>query len=314
MPGKPEGKNPLLAVIIPLRNGLFHLKYSLQTLKASWYSHFFCVIVDDGSSDGSIDFVKREFPELNLLFNCKRKGFAGAVNTGIGYALERGADFVAVSNTDIKVPPQWMDSALRVFRSEEGCGLVGFTEVPRQKEELFEEDRNADLVYREAEGVPGCLFVCPAEVFRGVGLLDEGYFMYGEDNDFFARLRRAGYRIFQTNVPVWHYNEGSGKSAKFVNAWLTYRNAVRYVLKNEGTLRIVRMLGALLYYGCNPFPMDPTGNPSLGRLRRYNAFVNLLLLLSACGWNLFHLPGTLRLRVRDRKSAIQSRICRLRRG
>ncbi len=313
MPGKPEKKNPLLAVIIPNKNGLFHLKYSLQTLTASSYPRFFCAVVDDGSSDGSVDFVKKEFPELHLLPNCRSKGFAGAVNTGIGYAMERGAEYIAVSNTDVRVPPQWIDSALRVFKNEECCGLVGFTEIPGKKEELFEENVKADLVYSEAEGVPGCLFVCRAEVFGRVGLFDEEYFMYGEDNDFFSRLRRTGYRIIQTNVPVWHYNEGSGKSAKFLNAWLTYRNAVRYALKNEGARRIVRMFGALLYYGCNPLPMDPTGNPSLGRLRRYNVFVNLLLFLSACRWNLFHLPGTLRLRVRDRKSAVSSHIHRLRR-
>jgi GT2 family glycosyltransferase len=287
-----------VAVVIPNKNGLFHLKYSLPALTGSSYSRFLCVLVDDRSTDGSPDFARRDFPQIHIIPSKGKKGFAGSVNTGIGYALTRHVDYIAIANTDIKVPPGWIDSALTVFEREKNAGLVGFTEVSKEREELLDEPREVEARYTEVKGVPGCLFICPACTFRDVGLFDEDYFMYGEDNDFFARLIRADYKILQTNVPVWHYNEGSGQSTKFVNAWLTYRNGIRYALKNENAGKVIRMCTALLYYGCNPLPMDQSRNPSLKRLRRYNVVVNLLLFLSACGWNLLYLPRTLRLRAR----------------
>ena len=295
--------NPLVAVVIPNKNGLFHLKYSLPVLTGSSYPRFFCVLVDDRSTDGSPDFARRDFPQLHVIPNNRKKGFAGSANTGISYALVRHADYIAISNTDVKIPPQWMDSALKIFKREENAGLVGFTEISKEREELFNENMDVEPVFTEVKGVPGCFFICPACVFGDVGLLDEEYFMYGEDNDFFARLIKAGYRILQTSVPVWHYNEGSGQSTKFANAWLTYRNGIRYALKNENASKVIRMCAALLYYGCNPLPVDQARSPSLKRLRRYNVFVNLLLFISACGWNLFHLPRTLRLRARARGTA-----------
>ena len=289
---------PLVAVVIPNRNGLFHLRYSLPALTASSYPRFFCVLVDDGSTDGSVDFVKSQFSQLHVLFNGRGRGFAGSANTGIGYALTRHADYIAISNTDIKVGPGWIKSVLQVFRREESVGLVGFTEIPRDKEEVFEKNMDVNPEYAAVSGVPGCLFVCRTSVFMEVGLFDEEYFMYGEDNDFFARLIKSGYGIVQTNIPVWHFNEGSGQSAGLINSWLTYRNAIRYALKNENALKAVRMCAALLYYGCAPLRFDRTGNPSLARIRRYNIFANLLLFVSACGWNLLYLPRTLRLRFR----------------
>jgi GT2 family glycosyltransferase len=294
--------HPYVGVVIPNKNGLFHLKNSLPALARSSYSRLLCVLVDDRSTDGSLDFAKRDFPQIHIIPSKGKKGFAGSVNTGIGYALTRHVDYIAIANTDIKVPPGWIDSALTVFEREKNAGLVGFTEMSKEREELLNEHREVEAVYTEVKGVPGCLFICPARVFRDVGLFDEDYFMYGEDNDFFARLIRAGYRILQTDVPVWHYNEGSGQSTKFANAWLTYRNGIRYALKNENTGKVVRQCAALLYYGCNPLPMDQTRSPSLKRLRRYNVFVNLLLFVSACGWNLFSLPRTLRLRACTRRT------------
>jgi GT2 family glycosyltransferase len=305
--GRGQENNPLVAVVIPNKNGLFHLKYSLPVLTGSSYPGFFCVLVDDRSTDGSPDFARCDFPQIHVIPSKGKKGFAGSVNTGIMYALTRHVDYIAIANTDIKVSPGWIDSALTVFGREENAGLVGFTEISKEREEVFDEHKELEPVYTEAKGVPGCLFICPACVFRDVGLFDEDYFMYGEDNDFFARLIRAGYKILQTNVPVWHFNEGSGQSTKFVNAWLTYRNGIRYALKNEGAENVIRICAALLYYGCNPLPVDRTRNPSLKRLRRHNVFVNLLLFVSSCGWNLFYLPRTLRLRARTRGTFSPSR-------
>ncbi|OGL47143.1 MAG: hypothetical protein A2W05_03575 [Candidatus Schekmanbacteria bacterium RBG_16_38_10] len=138
--------------------------------------------------------------------------------------------------------------------------------------------------------------MCSSTVFRNVGLLDEAYIAYGEFNDFCSRVIRAGYVILETNIPVWHYSEGSSQKIKFMTTWLEYRNAIRFVIKNEGLTGIFRMVLALLYHGCNPFLTRKPDDPVLKRLRRYNIFVTFGLIIGSFCWNVLNIIPTLKAR------------------
>lgn len=281
---------PKVCVIIPNKNGLSHLVYSLSSLMDTRYANYHCILVDNYSTDDSISFVKNNYKTIQILENKKDKGFASTVNVGIKYALEQGAEYIAIYNSDIKVLPQWITVAIDIFNNREKVGLVGYTEITREREELFYNIKSSKVEYKEVKSLSGCLFICPAQVFQGIGLFDEEYFMYGEDNDFFHRLRSAGYVLVQTNIPVWHYSEGSSNNRKFYITWLAYRNALRYSLKNEDPIRIFRMLLALLNQGCNPFLPRNINNTVFKRMRRYNIAVNFTLIVASCCWNLFYLP------------------------
>jgi GT2 family glycosyltransferase len=125
--------------------------------------------------------------------------------------------------------------------------------------------------------------------------------MYGEDNDFFCRLRKGGYKIIKTNVPVWHYGEGSGTNRKLSNTWLTYRNAIRFSLKNENIFGIFCRFFSILNQGCNPFRLRELSDPFYRRIRRYNIFINSILIMCSCSWNMVFLPKTVLMRIRDHK-------------
>lgn len=286
--------NASVFIIIPNWNGLKHLTYSLQSLAGTTYPNYQAVLVDDGSTDGSIDFVKSNYPFIKIIKNKINKGFAGAVNEGIKYALDNGADYVAVFNSDIRVIPGWIEPAIDILLKKTDSGLVGYTEIPPEREELFygrvDVQRNAEN--KEVKGLRGCLFICPTEVFRNIGLLDEDYYMYGEDNDFFLRLQWAGYKMQQLNIPVWHFSEGS-RIGKLSATWLIYRNSIRYAIKNENLIRLFRMVLALMYHGCNPFMTRNTDDPVLKRMRRYNIFTSFILIVSSIFWNIIHIKQTL---------------------
>ena len=145
--------------------------------------------MDDCSTDGSIDFVERNYPSVKVIKNDINKGFAGAVNSGIRCAIDQGADYIAICNSDIQVLPEWIDLGIDIFHKQPKVGLVGYTEIPKEKEELFygAKDLEGEVEYNEVKGLPGCLYLCPSRVFKHIGLFDEEYYMYGEDNDFFYK-------------------------------------------------------------------------------------------------------------------------------
>jgi GT2 family glycosyltransferase len=255
-------------------------------------------VVDDGSADDSLQYVASEHREITILKSRGKRGFAGSVNTGIQYALSSGAEFIAVANNDIQVVPAWLDWTVPILLESKSVGLVGFTEVNREREKLFFENQvNANTVEaRAVKGLAGCLYVCAAAAFGRVGLFDEDYFMYGEDGDLFLRLIAAGYRLLETNIPVWHFGEGSSQHRRLQTTWLAYRNAVRVSVKNEGPLGVIRVVASLANQGCNPFLARSKDLPSLRRLRRYNPIVNGLLLVGSCIWNCWQYPSTRRAR------------------
>ncbi|MFC1578374.1 glycosyltransferase, partial [Thermodesulfobacteriota bacterium] len=241
--------------------------------------------------------VSTQYPDVKIVRNKRPNGFAGAVNSGILLALEHGADFIAVCNNDIKVLPAWVSLTIALLRKDEKVGLVGFDEVLKEAEYFFYDWNPEDGVSSKSVArLPGCLYICSAEAIRRIGLFDEVYFMYGEDNDYFARMIRAGYTLLQTNVPVWHFGEGSSGKNSFKTSWLAYRNALRYAIKNEPPGGIIRMLLSIINQGCNPLFSKRFNDPNHNRLRRYNIAVNLGLFLGSCLWNLLNVVSTLRAR------------------
>lgn len=297
MTSEGEKKKPLVYLVVPNKNGMAHLSYAMPALFGTEYSNFKAVVIDNRSSDGSVAYLADNYPDAEVLVNERDLGFAGSVNRGVLHALSRGADYVAIYSNDIKVVPRWLDLSLEVFAAHPEAGVAGYIEVPKEKEGPFLEYKGETAGSRPAAALPGCLLLCSAEVFTRAGLMDEGYFMYGEDNDFFARIKASGLALLQTDIPVWHYGEGSAAKKRLFPVWMSYRNAVRSALKNHGLYGAARMTVALFYHGCLPhFERDIT-DPSLKRMRRYNPLVNLALLAGSLGWNALNFTSTLNARL-----------------
>ncbi len=294
-----ENSSPPVYVIIPNKNGKVHLSYSLPSLFSTNYDNYHVVLVDDDSNDDSLEYVASNFRKVTILKSIGKRGFAGTVNTGIKHALSSGAAYIAIFNSDIKVLSEWLNMVLPIFAREQNVGLVGFTEITKEREELFYNFTVAGTTvnYNNVRNLAGCLYLCTDAAFKKIGLFDEDYFMYGEDNDFFFRLKSAGFKLLETHVPVWHYGEGSSHDNKLLITWLAYRNALRFAIKNENLFRVFRMILSLTNQGCNPFIRKPADHPVFKRMRRYNPVFNICLLLGSCTWNLWHLGSTIKSRV-----------------
>ena len=299
---------PLVSVVILNWNGLRHLQYCLPSVLATDYPNCQVIVVDNASIDGSCAYVQSSFPGVVLLRNAKNLGWSGGNNVGIRHALAGDARYIVLLNNDMKVHPRWLAAAVAAAaESNPRAGVIGFQVFGEYGKEPIERFEQACRDWTPGQPQPtthvgGCAMFMPADVFRAIGLIDEAYFAYGEEDDLEARTRRASFALMRVNVPLWHYSEGSSVRIRWKASILTMRNRIRFLIKNESLGTILRQVALVVHISCNPFAHTSQGFAYHRRLRPSNVLVNAGLLAYALGWNLVHLPQTLAARRRDNET------------
>lgn len=304
---------PCIYLIMLNWNGKQHLEYSIPSVLGTDYPNYQLVVVDNSSKDGSATFVEKNYPQVKLIVNRRNLGWAGGNNVGIEYALERGAEWLVLINNDILIDPRWLRDAVKAAQSDAEIGLVGFDVfgeyVKSPREEFYAAQKEYEhLAFRDTDVIVGCALMVRKDVFRQIGLIDEVYFIYGEEDDFEFRARSAGYRMIRTNVPLWHYSEGWAGTMPLRSAYLSMRNWLRLYIKtkNYGIWDVLLWTKFVFYLSCWPFRKINRNNATERRARPSNIFVNFWILLVAVGWNLLHFRQTLRIRELDRQKIRQA--------
>ena len=189
------------------------------------------IVVDNGSADGSVEMVEKEFPNVRLIKNKKNLGFARANNQGIKIA--RG-EYVLLLNSDTKIVDNALVKMVKFAKSDKKIGIVGpkllnpdstpqpstapFYTLPVTLISLFGGDRFLRQSYkdiRKVDWVSGACFLIKREVVENIGLLDEKFFMYVEEMEFCFRAQKAGYQVyFYPQAEVIHQVRGSSSVGK----------------------------------------------------------------------------------------------------
>ncbi len=217
--------NTSIWVVIPNWNGKKQLKKCLASLEK--VTNIEVVVVDNDSSDGSVEFIKQNHPKTLILQNSKNLGFAGGVNAGIKEALSNKADFIALINNDVTIEKDWFKHSLGILKKNSSIGTVsgkllfrdgqavdntgdeysiwGLT-IPRDRDlETKGLNRPAGEVFGACAGAA----VYRAEIFKEVGLFDEKFFAYYEDSDLNFRIQLAGWKAFYEPKMVAYHDTGS---------------------------------------------------------------------------------------------------------
>ena len=226
--------SPLVSVIIPNWNGAHHLPTCLESLRRQTYPHVEVIVADNGSTDGSLALLARDYPEVRVLELGENRGFAGGCNAGIRVA--QGA-FVVLLNNDTGAAPRWLEEIVTTFQRHPEAGIVA------SKMLLFDQRdtlHTAGDFYR-LDGIPGNRGVWQKDVGQydreetvfsacggsaayrkatldQVGLLDEDFFFSCEDVDLAWRAQLAGWQcIYAPRAVVYHRLSatGGGVTASF---------------------------------------------------------------------------------------------------
>jgi GT2 family glycosyltransferase len=215
------------------------------------------VIVDNASRDGTAQRVRDHAPWAELVELPRNRGFAAGCNLGIGRL--RDPDLIVLLNPDVEVPPGFLtrldtldwpaDMAARgpaivdpngvLEQSARGfprarTGVLGRTSLLARvwpESRLLRDDLRADpdSGSRQVDWVSGACLIVPAEMFRSVGLLDEGYFMYWEDADWCHRAHGRGYSvIYDPALRVIHHQGSSSRDRWAATTIAFHRSALRY--------------------------------------------------------------------------------------
>lgn len=193
------------------------------------------VLVDNGSTDGSIERLEKDYvgdTRVHVIRNKANYGFARGVNVGIGYALSQGAEFVFLINNDAIVDQSCVQMLIASVEHNNDAGIVGprifYYADPKRiwhggghfrllKSDVVNCEKNKLVTQcseetREVGFITGCAMLIKRDVLEKIGVLDEDYLFYGEDVDFCLRARKAGFKLlYVPKAKAWHKIENIAK-------------------------------------------------------------------------------------------------------
>lgn len=290
-------REPLVYVVVISYNGRRFMEGCFGTLCRTHYANFRLLLVDNGSTDDTVQLVRRQFPDVEILSLSPNVGYTRAANAGIRHAMKQGASYVVACNDDIEMlDARWLAVAVAAAEADPRIGLVGFEEATDAEARLPKE-----IAALPTDYAVGFALLLPTQLLRTIGLFDEGYSVFMDEDDLEVRIQQAGRQIRKLNVPFLHHGGGTAGRHSPHTGYLQMRSGLRFCLKNRGWLRTLARLLRMAEIACNPRPL--TMNPRDDAHRRYrnrgNVLLNGWLLMKAVAWNVANLPATLRARQRD---------------
>jgi GT2 family glycosyltransferase len=225
-------------VVVLNWNGWRDTSACLSSLQQLRYPNYHVIVVDNGSSDGSVSRIREQFPTVELIETGRNLGFAAGCNAGITRSLAQGADYVWLLNNDTTVEPFALQGLVDKAISDPRIGAVGSAIYVAADPERLEAwgggrvnfwlGRSRHLLEpvsdEQIQFITGASLLLPRTVIEAQGVLDEGFFMYWEDADYCFRLRRAGWTLAVAGQSkVWH--KGSASIGRGSATMDTYFNA-----------------------------------------------------------------------------------------
>jgi GT2 family glycosyltransferase len=294
---------PKVCIIILNWNGKELLKDCLSSIfKITDYPNYKVIVVDNGSTDGSVEFVKKNFPKADVLPLDKNYGFSKGNNIGIKYALKKyKPKYILLLNNDTKIiQKDWLTKIVETAESDEKIGIVGcnliFPDGSLQHYGLrylsnlifptYIERRpytNFDSTQKVVLATNGACFMVKSEIVRKYNLFYDEIFTPAshEDIDYFWRLFKLGFFTIQRyDVKIVHKLSLSWKrQVEDFRFWLISRNHLIFLLKH---FKRFLLLGMLSRFVTCLFDKKDEKPLSLKNIRiRYLFYKKIFILIKA---------------------------------
>ncbi|MCP9201119.1 glycosyltransferase [Gramella sp. GC03-9] len=213
-------------------------------------------VADNASTDGSVKFLKAEFPEIRIIQNSSNAGYAGGYNQAL---RDLDEDIFILLNSDVEVSPGWLGPILQIFEKEPQTAVVqpkildykkkdhfeyagaagGFIDAygyPFCRGRIFQELEKDHGQYNEDAYIfwaSGACLAIRKSAFREAEGLDEDFFAHQEEIDLCWRLQNMGYRIkFAGRSRIYHVGGATLANMNPMKTYLNFRNSLYLLLKN----------------------------------------------------------------------------------
>jgi hypothetical protein len=243
---------PRVSIIILNWNGHEMTAECVRSLLATDSDNCAIVIVDNGSSDGSVEILRQEFPLITVLPQDRNLGFAAGCNVGIRHALAEDVEYVLLLNNDTFAAPDFFREMMTVIQSDPRiavvCPKIYFADKPQllwyaggdfslwtgtPKHRGWKAVDSGQFDQRqEITQATGCAMLIRRSALQEVGLLDEQFWAYAEDLEWSVRSLKMGYRLaFAPKAHLWHHDGATavgalGSGSQAVRQFLSTRNMV----------------------------------------------------------------------------------------
>lgn len=217
---------PKVGIVVLNHNGKQLAESCLRSVMASPYTNKDIILVDNASTDGSVEYLANVFPNVLILKNSANLGVAGGRNCGFREAVRCGSDYVLSLDNDTRIDDQLIDELVKVAESDPRIGVVGpktysddgsrtiqcsggritYTQNVCVQRGMGEADRGQYDEIEDVDYFPGFGFMARREVFEKLNFVDEAFYGYGhEDTDFCWRAAQLGYRaVYAPKAVMWH--------------------------------------------------------------------------------------------------------------
>lgn len=246
---------PSVAIVILNYNGKNYLEQFLPSVLASTYPNKKIVVADNASIDDSMNFLKENYANVELLLNTTNLGFAGGYN----WALKKvEADYYVLLNSDVEVTPNWIEPIIALMEQDKNVGACqpkilsyhqknmfehagaagGWIDTlgyPFARGRVFDDCEKDELQYNSNQKIfwaTGTALFVRSSVYHAVGGFYEYFFAHMEEIDLCWRMQLAGNTIYAVPSSVIYHIGGGTLKKGFRKTYLNFRNNLVMLSKN----------------------------------------------------------------------------------
>ena len=272
----------------------------LDSIRAQSYKNYTCTVIDDNSSDGTVEFIRKTYPWVKIIR--KNKGSGPAVSRNLGIKATKG-EYIATFDSDVVLDKNWIKDMVSFMEDHPDCGLCASKLLLPNKKinaaggSMTKIGIGFDLGSNQEQGKfskqKEVLYACSAamlmrrEMVNNIGLFDERFYFCHEDTDFGLRANLCGYRVIYNPNATAHHNVHTtiGKIKSKTIFENNTRNKIRTLIKNYETKSLLKYL---------PLAIIMTMGDIVFRKHKIPKLKGLL-------WNLWNLDDNLKERRRIQK-------------
>lgn len=246
---------PLVISVVLNTNRREDTLQCLTSLVQNSYPNQKVILLDNASTDGSVDAVRSSIPGVQIIALKENRGYAGNNNVGIQAAIDQGAEWIFVLNEDTILAPDCIERMVAVGESDPSIGIVGPMVYHYDEPDIIqsaggdmnqfyqgwhicenEVDKGQITEPHAVKWISGCGIMVRRAVVEQVGSIDERFYYYVEEFDWCVRAKESGWKIIHTpQAKIWHKGVQRNYHPKPSVTYYATRNRLLVLMKHHAS-------------------------------------------------------------------------------